>query len=229
MSKEKKTLAVILVIIAVIIVVICIILGVFNSSGGAVKNKGSLVGTAIGSYEGSKAGKAEGLSAEDTTVNVISNQFGSGKLEVLKAEVHLNYTHNIGENDYFALYANKATAIWYVDLSKIEIDDVNGRITIPSPICELIDEKELEKIYDAQKFSFSGSSKDGAIAYVNSLNEASKKSEQEMQKDTEMIKPATDLAIKRIQTLADGLSVGNKNYKVVCESNTETKEDSKNE
>ena len=221
MSKEKKTLAVILVIIAVIIVVICIILGVFNSSGGAVKNKGSLVGTAIGSYEGSKAGKAEGLSAEDTTVNVISNQFGSGKLEVLKAEVHLNYTHNIG--------ANKATAIWYVDLSKIEIDDVNRRITIPSPIYELIDEKEPEKIYDAQKFSFSGSSKDGAIAYVNSLNEASKKSEQEMQKDTEMINLATDLAIKRIQTLADGLSVGNKKYNVVCESNTETKEDSKNE
>lgn len=67
------------------------------------------------------------------------------------------------------------------------------------------------------------------IAYVNSLNEASKKSEQEMQKNTEMINLATELAIKRIQTLADGLSVGNKNYNVVCESNTETKEDSKNE
>ena len=50
-----------------------------------------------------------------------------------------------------------------------------------------------------------------------------------MQKNTEMINLATELAIKRIQTLADGLSVGNKNYNVVCESNTETKEDSKNE
>lgn len=242
MKKIKNSIIAILWIIAALVIVLFFnALSIYNNPDSFAKKQGKAIGIALGSIdapkkwqEGFEEGKKAGLSAEDTTVNIISNSFGTGELEVLRAEVNLNNYHSIGkDNDYFKIGATTATAIWTIDLGKIKIEENNDVVTIivPTPEYETVGIKEEEVLFQVQKDFFNGSSVDGAEAYVNSQNKIQEEIDEEISKNDTMKKIATESAKKRMQSLTEKLSMKKINYEIKCESeiNTEAREGSINE
>ena len=92
-----------------------------------------------------------------------------GMLEVLSASVELNTSILKGEKkdaDYFTLYSTPGTAVYSVDLGKIEIDciEISKKVLIGIPTPDLrlyVDEDGGEKTFEYQKNRFTGSAQEG--------------------------------------------------------------------
>lgn len=181
-----------------------------NSIG---QHTGSLVGKAIGSLEGittgrsegKAAGKEAGLSAQDTNIDIGNEIRKLENLEVLVASVKINDYHSIGKDiDYAALYLLKGDVVFSVDLSQAEIEtEENGlRITLPVPKGELyIDQSQVEKVAEYQKYFFSGSAEDGFDAYLNSMQRVCEASAETLDNYDALIEAAKASAVKQVEQL----------------------------
>ena len=85
------------------------------------------------SVDGAKAGKEQGLSAEDTTVEIIDERTKEiGKLTVMSATSDMIEYHSIGD-DYAKLTITPVDIIFSIDLDDCEIITANDSITIRIP------------------------------------------------------------------------------------------------
>lgn len=193
--------------------------------GGAGTLAGSAAGMAVGSYRGITEGipggladgKRKGLSAEDTRVDVAGEMGEIGKLEVLVASVRLDDYHEIAD-DYKALYVYKADAVFTVDLKKAKIREEGGRLVIllEEPALTLTyNEDATEKIAEWQKHFYSGKTKDGYEAYLNSRREIAGKAPEEISNYEMLMELARESARKQVGILASAVHSGNAEVEVL--------------
>lgn len=174
---------------------------------------GNLVGSALGTFEGISQspqayadGKEEGLSAIDTNVKLIQDIISSesNKLEVLIAGISFENNHQVGDK-YKALYYLAGDAVFTVDMTKLNIsEDVEGKIhiEIPEPAVEVyIDDTKTEQLAEISNIFFDGSTEDGYVAYFNSMDQIQKKSIEEIENYTDLMKTAKDSAKSQIKNL----------------------------
>jgi hypothetical protein len=181
---------------------------------------GSLAGIAIGSLdgitngieEGEAAGKEQGLSAEDTRAEIETQIESTGKLDVLVAdgcEITDSFTQG---DDYWALFAYNATAVFSVDLTDIKVTDNDGDllITVPNPVCEItIDETEVDELVAWQKNYWSGETEAAYEGYQNSMGQINENAEAEM--EAQFMDQAKIAAKKSISQIANSASGGKYN------------------
>ncbi len=161
-----------LIIAAIALFVLCaVISGTGDSQGGFV---GYVKGSIEGAAAGKEAGKNEGLSAEDTEVEIIDkihSMSETGKLEVLSASVVVHNKMTMGD-DYKNFTISYGNIIFTVDLNEADID-ADGKsvnITIPKPESQLTinyNDERNDIVYEDLKHFFSG---DAASAYEAGLN-----------------------------------------------------------
>ncbi len=186
---------------------------------------GNAVGSCIGSFdgftkglaEGDEAGKKEGLSAKDTTVNVIGKVHDMGNLEVLNLSIKRSdvFSTDGGKNN--SLYVRKCTASFSVDLTKAEIseDETQVFVKIPYPVLDEMNYEDSERIAHYSQNSFVGSSKDGSEAYLNAQEEIKKKIEEELSRDTELFEQAKESAIEQVGALFRDVRIDDKEVRVL--------------
>ena len=189
---------------------------------------GKVVGTAIGSVdgatsgitEGSEHGREDGLSAEDTVVeisNIIESNINSlGNLEVLIANVDLTTFHEVG-NTYAALYLSRANAVFTVDLSKVTVTHKTGIISIvlPKPSVEVkFDPTQTDVLAEYQRKYFNGKESDGFEAYLNTFSATKNFSECEISNYDVLINLASESAVKQVTEIANAVRGNNNEIKV---------------
>lgn len=228
--KKMPLIAVIAIIaVAIATVMFGFVIPAYNNIGLFGETTGNAFGIAVGSYEGVtqgysegyNAGKEEGLSADDTVAEVKNDllSLGSGKLQVLNVSARLGNFHSISD-DYAALYMTKCKVTYTVDLNNTQIEQNGNSITItfPEPIAEISNESDPIKIFESQKFSFSGTSKDGAEALVNTMNKVHDVSENELANDEGLRNQAIEAAKKQIADIAEAATLGHPSITVKCVS-----------
>lgn len=203
--------------VGIIIAAFFIVIGLFGmiawDIGGTL---GALAGTANGSYDGIteglgkgyEAGREEGLSANDTKVDIVSEIKEIGKLEVLRVESEIVDSFGVGD-DYKGLFLHKGIATFSVDFSKINIMREDSIITIvlPNPEVEFgIDESESEKMVEWQKYFWSNDTEAGYTAYMNSMEQIKEKSATEMENYEDLERLAKESAKKQVEILVSSVS-----------------------
>lgn len=236
----KKVIGIMLcLLLAIVLGFVVNIRGKAKSIGNFLgESLGADVGRALGSFEALTnykeayaEGKEEGLSAKDTTAEVVNKIQELNKLEVLVASVKLNDVHSVGKEDnpdYAALYLLKGNAVFTVDLSKAEIQNGENEISIllPEPEMELIvDQREIKKVAEYQKYYFKGSAEDGFNAYLASMDKINEQSKNEVANYNELIKMARESAKKQVEQLVGTVSVSESNVKVGFQATDQTKSD----
>ena len=178
---------------------------------------GSLEGVADGVSKASNLGKEEGLSAQDTEVNRITNMINeTANLNVLEASCRLRDINSIG-NDYASLYVFAADVVFTVDLKKADVRIRNKEVvvSIPEPEASLIfDEEKTKKIAEYQKNFWTGSTSDGYDAYLNSLNKIRTKSTEAVEDIDQLKAEANAAAIKQVTSLVENAKVNKMPVKV---------------
>jgi flagellar basal body-associated protein FliL len=180
---------------------------------------GSLAGIAIGSLdgitngieEGEAAGKEQGLSAEDTRAEIETQIEATGKLEVLVVDgCQITNSFTQGD-DYWALFAYNATAVFSVDLTDVTTnDDGELLIVVPNPVCEItIDETEVDELVAWQKNYWSGETEAAYEGYQNSMEQIKENAEAEM--EAQFMDQAKIAAKKSIHQIANSASGGKYN------------------
>lgn len=172
---------------------------------------GKAVGSVKGFYDGWDAYKDEvetALSAKDTVASITNNlkyKVGDrGILDVLIIDASIPIEHSVG-NTYKALLLPNGHATFKVDLNKAIIVSSEDRITItlPSPyVTATIDRANIPRIDEWQRTVFNGSSKNGATALINSLNQAEVSFETEISNDVDLFRIACDSASKTVRDFA---------------------------
>ena len=183
---------VIIIIVAVALVVSCIVLG---------RKVGDAKSSAV-------------VTADITSVKEI------GELEVMTASVQVNRQILISSNnnvEYSSLYNVPGTAVYTVDLSKLEIDivdtaDGGRKVLVGIPALEvslMVHEDELEKIAEYQKGRFTGSAKEGYEKYLAVTKESVAAVEKEIADSEGLRSRAEDSARTQIDMLIRSLSLEN--------------------
>ena len=208
-SKSTK-----LLILAVFVILFFVLTCIMSSSLGGTT--GDIVGTATGTFyavtidipDGLKAGKEDGLSAEDTTVRIRKDLQSIGKFEIMEAEVKLRDDFHIG-TDAQALIFLYGNVIFTVDLMSANIEMPNPTeviIRLPEPIGELSINEDKTKIADIwQKYSFSGELKDGYIAAINSRKNIAKASAETISGYDSLVLLAKEYAQEQVTRLIQGI------------------------
>ena len=148
-------------------------------------------------------GKRKGLSAEDTEA-YISNKMGEvGNLEIMDAGVKISDLQKI-DGAYAGLYVSKGIAVFSVNLKAAEITakDDTVYIKVNAPTSEIyIDEESTELLAEWQKRSFTGSTKDGYLAYLNSWNNSRAELEKAVENYDDLSLAAKDAARNQITSI----------------------------
>lgn len=227
------TCAIAAILVAALIIIV--IPARLNAQKAALE-KGSFIGNAVGNCIGSidgftnglakgdEDGKQYALEAKDTTVRVIGKVHEIGKLEVLNLSLKRGGITTMDNGKNNTLYVQKCNASFSVDLRKAKISD-NGTqivIEIPYPVLDEVEYDNLEELAHYSQNSLVGSSKNGAIAYINSQNEIKEKIEEELAADTEIYEQAKESALKQVGTLFEGICIDDKEVTVkFAEENTD--------
>lgn len=186
-----------------------------KSAGESIGNAiGTFAGAANGSFngtqDGKKAGKEAGLSAKDTEVNIDGKLVNINKLQVLVAGIKEHHVFSIGD-DYKALFIKNGTAVFTVDFSKMIVEKANNnsiKIILPMPeVTTYFDESETEMIAEYQKANWSGNANDGSTAKVNSDKEITRKMQEAVSADSDLMKQAMDSAVKQVKTIAESVNI----------------------
>ncbi len=226
--------------IAIIIGSILIAAVSFGSAACAVKKTGSMgesignemgtfAGVAMGSFdgvtkgigEGENAGRAIGLSAEDTTVTLANEISEVGRLRVLDMNVTLTDVFSVGAEDkpdssrgYFALLVLEGTASYTVDLEQclISVDNEAVKITIPHPELRVtIDpEKTRKRAEDNASPLINGSSFDGYMGYINTLKKTTEKVKDQLAGYDQMKSTAEESALSAVKRLVGSVRENDK-------------------
>jgi len=214
--------------IANIPIILCVILLVFtvyaiyfrataSSTGTRIgEGTGTMVGRAVGSLEGLTEGQAQGyadgraagLSAEDTTAELVGKIQEVQKLEVLVASGTYSDVLSVGE-DYAALLSQKYNAIFTVDLSTadIELRSDGLHIILDLPHVEFIPIGDIIKVNEYQKFGFTGDAEAGYDALNNSANQIQEKATQKLTADASMMNAAKTSAETQLVSLVNAVSI----------------------
>ncbi len=166
---------------------------------------------------GRKAGDAKSsavVTADITSVKEI------GELEVMTASVQVNRQILISNNnkvEYSSLYNVPGTAVYTVNLSKLEIDIVDTadgirKVLVGIPALDvslMVHEDELEKIAEYQKGKFTGSAKEGYEKYLSVTKESVAAVEKEIADSEGLRSRAEDSARTQIDMLIRSLSLEN--------------------
>lgn len=190
---------------------------------------GSMLGIASGKVMGSRdglleakdaydAGVQQGLSNEDTTAKIGNAIKEVENLEVLVASIKLKDMHNIGNNtEYAALYLLKGDAVFTVDLSQSTFEEDNESIYINIPLPEMkliIDQSKIEKVAEYQKFFFSGSAEKGFDDYINMMKKIAEETPKTLANYDVLMESAKDSAQKQVKSLAESITLQDKNIYV---------------
>ena len=177
---------------------------------------GKAAGLAVGSYkgvtegiaEGMSEGKTTGLSAEDTTMEVMQTIREIGNLEVLAANVEIPDYHEVG-NKYAALYLFRGSAVFSVDLTQTSVSKTTeGEVIIllPEPTAVVnINDSETELLAEYQRKFFNGSADDGFQAYLNSLKMIDSISPEKVSNFDVLMNMARSSAKKQVELLASNV------------------------
>lgn len=199
-----------------IVIVSAGVIAFLLSAKGIGSRAGERVGKVSGSWEGiteklprgSEDGKKQGLSAEDTQVDVATKIEEIGKLEVLKASVLVDNYHEIAD-DYRAIYIYKADAVFTVDLKNAVIEKKEDQLSIglqtPSVDCH-VNDAETEKIAEWLRHFYSGKTKDGYEAYINSRKQMKQKVLIEIEKNETLLERSKEAAKKQVELLTRSVS-----------------------
>lgn len=178
---------------------------------------GGAVGTAVGSFKavtedipkGYAAGKAVGLSAEDTHAVIGNGVRRIGRLEVLAANTSLADFHKDGEK-YAALYLVSADVVFSVDVTKARIlfseqNDID--LILPEPEAAVyIDQNKTDLVAQWQKNFFSGSTEDGMTAYLNSMTKIQQATAESLDGYDALLEQAKKSAEKQIGFLMKSIA-----------------------
>lgn len=213
------------VAVILIAVLLAVVLPARMNAEKVASEKGSFVGKAVGSCVGSfngfteglakgdEAGEKRGLSAEDTTVNMIGKEVHDiGKLEVLNLSIKRSEVFSTDNGKNNTLYMREGNASYSVDLKKAKIFDNGNQIVIeiPYPVLDEVKYGEAEEIAHYSVNPVVGSTENGIDAYLNSQNEIKKKIEEELAADTEIYEQAKKAALNQVGSLFEKLSIENK-------------------
>lgn len=154
------------------------------------------------------------VTAEVTSIREI------GMLEVMTASIRVNRYITIAESNedkpaYAALYDIPGTAVYSVDLSKLDIDVVSsegGRrkvlVGIPTPEARLkVAENEINKLDEWQKGSFTGSAENGYMEYMKVSKDSADALEKEISDSVNLKSRAMESAKTQIDMLIRNLSI----------------------
>lgn len=231
--KNKNLIISIGIAVAILLVFIFVALPIYRNAEQigeeAGKLSGQAVGTAVGSFKGVtekypkglEDGKAEGLSAKDTKVELKNSLAEMSNLEVMVASVKLDNYHEVGDK-YAALYLMKADAVFTVDFANAKVDMGSDNqtlyITLKEPeVTVYIDEEATEKALSWQKHFFSGNAEDGFDAYINSMANVETKAKSSILSDESLMQSARNSAETQITQLAGGICLNNEKLIFVWE------------
>lgn len=176
---------------------------------------GKSVGVALGSFrgvtqgitDGTQAGRAKGISAEDTVVTIGTKMAETGKLQVMLADLRLSDIYKQGpEKDpqYAALLEMRGEGVFTVDLTQAEAvydasqDRIN--ITIPEPeFTPYLDDSTLETLAEYRPHFGNGSTIHGYRGYLNSRVQLEKRAQEAM---LTMMEPVKASALTQVELLA---------------------------
>lgn len=224
-ANKKNTIGLSVLGILVVIIVIGITIVASSMGGTAGKYIGTILGGIKGIAEYSEnyeEGKAEGLSAKDTQVEIGNSIRNVANLEVMVASVKIDNYHTYGKEDstkYEALYLMNADAVFAVDLSYAEtaLDEENHsvHITLPQPNVEVyIDDSNKEKLYEYDAKFFDGSAKDGIIDYINSHSQLEEKTKNSIASDGNLMESARISAQTQIEELVKSINTDIKTVEI---------------
>lgn len=182
---------------------------------GAGEALGTVAGFANGSFQGitegipsgMEEGKRQGLSAEDTMVDFVTQIEEVGKLEVLCADVSLTDNLEV-KKAYKALYVYMADVVFTVDLKNADIEKNGNQVIVKLdlPTADIyIREDETEKLAELQKHFYSGKTEDGIEAYINSRARVEENAIEKMENYDTLQKLAQDSAEKQIEILVESI------------------------
>lgn len=175
-----------------------------------------LVFCVMGIVAGREISSGKSDATEITTSMTSVKQIG--ELEVMTASVQINREIFISKKDetqYASLYTVPGTAVYTVDLSKLEIDCVGSKeegykllVGIPQLKSSLkVREDELEKLDEYQKGTFTGSAKEGYEKYITVTKESVAAVEKEISNSDGLMSMAEESAKTQIGLLIDSLSI----------------------
>lgn len=171
---------------------------------------GTIEGLTTGIQSGYIDGKAEGLSAKDTEIEVgnriRTNINGLGELQVLAANVSFTNINKVGKK-YAALETLRGKVVFSVNLSEARVNYTDEIITIklPEPTCTLaIDPLEREIVWERQRRLFDGTDKDGFDEAIKSYLEIANKSINEIENYPALVELAKQTALDQVEKLVEG-------------------------
>lgn len=173
---------------------------------------GSADGLINGTREGGEAGAATGLSAEDTTVDIVKSMEELGNLEVLAAGVTLKNMNKAGEA-YAQLTVINGDAVFSVDVSQAEIsfnqDGTEVNITLPQPEVALyLDQDSTQVLAKIQNFSLRVDAEDGLREYLNSMEKITAEARDSITNYDTLMEQAREFAQSQVRQLAETISGG---------------------
>lgn len=156
-------------------------------------------------------GKNADLRFSDSKVD-ISSISSIGVLDVLTADVSLIDDITIGSSsspEYKRIFSQKGTAVYSVDLSRVEIfpaTSISGGKTIfiklPKPEVKLyIDERTTKQIAEHTKRSWTGNAEDGFRTYMKTAESGYEEMKKSLQQYDGLMMQAEESAIKRVYQL----------------------------
>ncbi len=179
--------------------------------GALGKSIGGSVGRFVGSYRGTNDGKEDGrkkgLSAEDTAAVVKTDLVDVGRLQVLTAGIKAKNMHKAGE-DYAALYVSEGSAVFTVELDKLNVSynssDSSIMVKVPEPQVEFFLDQP-KKLAEYQKHKFAGSAEDGVEEYLNTMARSEEEIEESISNYDSLEKQARSAAQKQIEMLVKSI------------------------
>lgn len=185
---------------------------------------GTMVGTAIGSRDGIlietpkgiEDGKAQGLSAEDTTITIREQVTRIGNLEVLRASVSLSNEHTYGKT-YKNLKIMYGNLVFTTDLTQAQIQENEREVLILLPGIQAdlnIDKSKTETLAEYARPLFNGSAKDGLEASINSMKEIEKNAKETIKNYDVLMEQAKSSAQKNVTQLVEKVTIADKTVTV---------------
>ena len=188
---------------------------------------GEIAGSAAGSYDGwltgYDKGKDAGMSAEDTTVTLLSSANGGGKLCVLQADILAKNEYSVGKIDennsfsvisggkkYEVLYIYDGQVEFLVDLKNADVKEENGTIAIELPTIETkltIDEENPKLLAQYIRKLRNGSNSDGIVAYNNEMANMKKKTAEELENYDYLLSAAKESAKKQVSAMVQAVLI----------------------
>lgn len=159
----------------------------------------------------------------------ISSILSIGVLDVLTADVSLIDDITIGSSsspEYKRIFSQKGTAVYSVDLSRVEIflatSTSGGKtlfIELPKPEVKLfVDERTTKQIAEHTKRNWTGNAEDGFRTYMKTAESGYEEMRKSLQQYDGLMMQAEESAIKRVHQLVKAAILNDAKVEVFFET-----------